>query len=121
MRPMSANDRDDPDRQAILARRRRFIAIALGGITTGCGRPKPENTSSTTGATSGVESSESASTSGPESGSETAPAACLKFDLPREQLDLPPEPETGSDESDSGTDSGTTGPPPCLAGVLPNR
>lgn len=111
---MTTSDRDDPDREAILARRRRFIAIALGGITTGCvpGRPKPDNTSITTGATSGVES-ESSSTSGPESSSETAPQACLKYDVPPEKFDLPPETESGSDESDSGTGS-TTSPRPCL-------
>ncbi len=111
---MTTSDRDDPDREAILARRRRFIALALGGITTGCvpGRPKPDNTNTTTtGATTGVEDSDSA-TSEPGSSSETAPMACLKYDLPPEKLDLPPETETGADESDSGTE---TGPRPCLA------
>ena len=28
---------DDPDREAILARRKRFIAIALSGLTSSCG------------------------------------------------------------------------------------
>lgn len=32
-----ANDRDDPDRDAILARRRRFLALALSGMAVaGC-------------------------------------------------------------------------------------
>ena len=30
------DDGQDPDRAAILARRRRFIALALGGLSTGC-------------------------------------------------------------------------------------
>ena len=42
---MSGDDREpeDPDRAAILARRRRFVALAISGLaTTGCKQPGPE-------------------------------------------------------------------------------
>lgn len=38
-----AGDDDDPDRAAILARRRRFVALAISGLaTTGCKGSPPE-------------------------------------------------------------------------------
>jgi hypothetical protein len=110
---MGEHDETNPDRDAIMARRRRFIALALGGLATGCtsGKPGPDPTPVTTS-----ESNGSTTTDQSESGTDTAPSPCLKVDLPpdRTKLDLPPEQES---ESDSGTETGTTGPRPCLAPI----
>ena len=95
-------EHEDHDREAIMARRRRFIALALGGLATGCapGKPKPmPNSTSTTG-----HESESASTD--ESGDQT--------DLPKQKLDVPPDVDTGLEES--GSETGT--PRPCLVPPL---
>jgi hypothetical protein len=99
---MAEHDEQDPDREAIMARRRRFIAVALGGLATGCpSRSVPDpSTSGTNGPTTNIESGES----GGGSGSETAPQACLK-------LDLPPSSES---ESESGIEETETSPRPCL-------
>ena len=130
---------DDPDRAAILARRRRFIALTLGGLATGCapGKPAPDTTTAdsvdpTTASTTDPADSESAGETGSES---TTPPPYLQFDigpasgsssgpkldLPPDdtdtstdtgpKLDLPPD-DTGSD-SDTDTDTGTS-PRPCL-------
>ena len=112
---MGEHDGQDPDRAAILARRRRFIALALGGLTTGCSPGKPGPDPGTSG--DGTRESDGSSTDGEsgESGSssETGSVPCLKYDLP-------PDDESGSDESDTGSEDGgtTTGPRPCL--VPPN-
>lgn len=93
-----------------MARRRRFIALALGGLTTGCapGKPKPTSTSDGESSTSGDETMDTAEdTTGPTTGDTTGP----KHDLPQPKYDLPPSEETGDDES--GSETGT--PRPCLA------
>ena len=126
---MGEHDGRDPDRAAIMARRRQFIAVALGGLASGCAPPKPNPTPTTTGETatatggtatesesgSGDSESEAGESEAGDSESETGPQPCLKFDLP---------PEPGTDTGDTGdeTDSGTeTGPRPCLVppGALP--
>jgi len=102
---MAERDDHDPDREAIMARRRRFIAVALGGLagcTPGKPGPTPTTTTTTTGTTTGGESSESGHEGGTESGTDTAPQPCLKYDLP----------PSSESESDSGTETGT--PRPCL-------
>lgn len=58
----------DEDRDAILARRQRFIALALGGLATGCAPPLPSADGGTT--TSMGPSTTGPSTTG-ETGSET--------------------------------------------------
>lgn len=118
---MDDDDRD-ADRAAIMARRRQFVAVALGGLATSCAPGKPagstteDSASESRGPTGSGESGETGS--GGESESETGePRACLKFDIPPSS-----ETESGSDESDTGSeDGGTTGPRPCLAppGTLP--
>ena len=87
-----------------MARRRRFIALALGGLTTGCapGKPKPTPSSTSDG---------ESSTSGDETMDTTADTTGPKHDLPQPKYDLPPSEETGDDES--GSETGT--PRPCLA------
>lgn len=117
---MADHDEHDPDRAAILARRRRFVALALGGLATGCtpGRPNSEVTGDSAGESTSGESSSGGESSSSGVESDTAPRPCLKFDLP-------PEPETDTDtesggesesgSGDTGTETGaTTGPRPCL-------
>lgn len=41
-----ADDSNDPDRSAILARRQRFIALALSGLAVGCGDDSSTSTGS---------------------------------------------------------------------------
>lgn len=104
---MAGSDAQDPDRAAILARRRQFIAVALGSIAVGCPATNPTPSPEPTGDSA---SESEAATTGDESDSGTGtPRPCLKFDLP-------PEPGTDS-ETDGGGE--TTGPPPCLAGFRP--
>ncbi|HVI03406.1 MAG TPA: hypothetical protein VM869_32145 [Enhygromyxa sp.] len=112
---MAAHDQHDPDREAIMARRRRFIALALGGLSTSCtpGKPGPDPTPvSTSGSGESTTSGEGSDSDG-ESDTEDPGE---KLDLPPgEKFDLPPEPES---ESGSETESGgTTGPQPCLAPI----
>ena len=133
---------EQDDRAAILARRQRFIALAISGLSTGCtpGKPGPTPTTASTSSTTLTPTTDGDSEESEESddGSEaTAPSACLKFDvgsppkfdMPAEdetsesesesgdpdvpKLDLPPEDESGSGaESEGGAE---TGPQPCLA------
>ena len=84
---------DDPDRAAILARRQRFIALALSGLatTTACEKPKEDPSAPKDG---------KASQEGKDDKG-APPQACLKV--------APPEPEAGD----------STGKPmPCLE-VMP--
>lgn len=39
---MGKDDQTDPDREAILARRRRFIALAISGLATGACKTPPQ-------------------------------------------------------------------------------
>jgi hypothetical protein len=101
---MDEEGRDDLDRAAILARRQRFIALALSGLSASCGETSGPQVclsigpgdSSTTDAGSG---------SGSESsGSTTMPMPCLDIG-PMTTEESGPADDTGT----SGTDTGTTG------------
>ena len=90
----SSAAQDDPDRAAILARRQRFIALALSGLasTTACEKPKEDPSAPKDG---------KASQEGKDDNKGAPPQACLKV--------APPEPEGGD----------STGKPmPCLE-VMP--
>jgi hypothetical protein len=112
---MAEHDEHDHDREAIMARRRRFIALALGGLSTSCTPGKPHLDPTPVSTSGGPDSTTSDETgdSNDESGTETSPQACLKYDLPKEKLDVGSEPE-----SESGSDSETGTPPrPCLVPI----
>lgn len=90
----AAAQTDDPDRAAILARRQRFIAIALSGLasTTACEKPKEDPSAPKDG--------KAAQEGKDDKGA--PPQACLKV--------APPEPEGGD----------STGKPmPCLDVAVP--
>ncbi len=92
---MGDDDRSDPDRAAILARRQRFIALAISGLAASCGdnegTPMPcldigpsETSSADDGATTGGSSSSG---------------------MPMPCLDIGPMTESTAD--DTGTDDGS--------------
>jgi hypothetical protein len=106
---------DDPDRAAILARRRRFIAIAISGLAaSGCKKPGPEpclkvappsaeegsEPEPESGATGPIVEDpgvplETGETGGEETGEaieETPPEVCLKVAEPRPCLKKRPSP-----------------------------
>ena len=94
-------------------RRRRFIALALGGLSTSCtpGKPGPDPTPVST---SGSGESSTSGESG-DSGDESDTAG-EKLDLPPgEKFDLPPEDDADSESGSETESGGTTGPQPCLA------
>lgn len=83
---------DDPDRAAILARRQRFIALALSGLATGCtAPPRPEPCLNVAQPHEPEEP-----TKQPEAQPETKfdPGPCLKVALPSDPPLEPPPPET---------------------------
>ncbi len=83
---------EDPDRAAILARRRRFVAIALSGLAAGTGcTPKPEPCLSV------APLDDPSGGTKPEAPAEPEPMPCLKV--------APPEPEPQQAEPE---------PQPCL-------
>ena len=87
--PSAAAHGDDPDRAAILARRQRFIALALSGLATATACEKPKEDPSAPKDTKATQEGKD------DKGA--PPQACLKV--------APPEPETGD----------STGKPmPCL-------
>jgi hypothetical protein len=105
----------DPDRAAILERRKRFIALALSGL-------------STTACTAG--DSKSTSPKGDTRGEVAPPNACLKV-APREgesddaaaphpclsvaiQPDPPPDPPPAESETEGETGTPKAAPRPCL-------
>ena len=106
---MAGDDRDDdkgsstdPDRAAILARRQRFIAMALTGLTAtaaGCDDKKPKDP---TGEAAGE---------GKAAEDDGSPHPCLKVEpnqpKPQPCLDVAPEPEPVGDD-------GQATPAPCL-------
>ncbi|MEM9452825.1 MAG: hypothetical protein AAGF11_01515 [Myxococcota bacterium] len=89
---------DDPDRAAILARRQRFIALALSGLTTaGCDKPNDEpNAPKGKGAQEGKATVEGQGDAG------ARPQPCL---------DVAPEPR---DSEGAGSGEGNAKPVPCL-------
>jgi len=85
-----AGDSDARDRAAILARRQRFIALALSGLAVTCGD---------------------------DNGNGTSPMPCLDVAPQTESATMTGQTETGTDSmsSTSGGTSGSTGTPmPCL-------
>jgi hypothetical protein len=128
--PQSSRTRDartepaeDPDREAILARRQQFIAVALAGLASGagCTQASPEPCLSIAAPTEandgdGDKGSTTAAGAGDKDDPKTAPRVCLK-----KAIDRPAEaPPTGTDAA-AGTDA-TVDPPkepeatpkPCL-------
>lgn len=101
---MDDEDRTDPDRAAILARRQRFIALAISGLSASCGKengsPQPcldVAPMETSSADDGATSSEGEGSS--SSGSSGMPMPCL---------DIGPMTESSADDtgtSSDGTDS----------------
>ena len=69
------DDRDDPDREAILARRKKLIAVALAGLTSAaaCGDDAEPTTCLRMAADSGMGMDAAAGDSGTDAG----PAVCL--------------------------------------------
>jgi hypothetical protein len=120
---------DDPDRAAILARRQRFITLALSGMTLGCGddsgntsspmpcldAPQTESVSTTQNATDSM--------SGPvettaESSATTDGTSTTGMPMPC--LDVAPDSSSGTTDGTTSTgatdgDSSSSGPMPCLA------
>lgn len=124
---------DDPDRAAILARRQRFITLALSGMTLGCGDDgsttsspmpcldAPPQTESMSGGTTGTATD---SMSGPvettaESTAQTSEGTSTTG-MPMPCLDVAPDSSSGTTDGTSTTsstdgDSSSSGPMPCLA------
>lgn len=130
-------DSDGTDRAAILARRQRFIALALSGLAAACGDDSGNGTSpmpcldvapQTESATmTGTQTETGASTDSMSSTSVTTTAGSTSTPMPC--LDVQPPTSSGPDDdsttstgtdTDDGTDDGassdSTGrPQPCLA------
>ena len=75
------DDINDPDRAAILARRRRFIALAISSLAvTGCKRPKPEPDSPESKSEEPGETNDSNGETGYEDEDlQMMPQSCLRF------------------------------------------
>ncbi|HWB79245.1 MAG TPA: hypothetical protein VG755_29995 [Nannocystaceae bacterium] len=121
---------DDPDRAAILARRQRFITLALSGLTLGCGDdggstsspmpcldigPQTESMSDgTTDSMSGPVETTAESTAQSSDGTSTT-------GMPMPCLDVAPDSSSGTTDGTSttsatdGESSSSGGPMPCLA------
>jgi hypothetical protein len=89
---------EDPDRAAILARRQRFIAIALSGLTTGtaCARSEPclNVAVPPDGQAEPIEPGQTTGDTGEVDGNVvTAPQPCLMVAAPQPCLDVIEEPE----------------------------
>lgn len=129
-----AGDSDALDRAAILARRQRFIALALSGLAVACGddsgngtspmpcldvAPQTESATMTGQTDTGTDSM--SSTSASTSGSTGTPMPCLDVAPPTSSgpSDESTTSSTGTDTDDTATDGGSsdsTGKPqPCLA------
>ncbi len=113
---------DDPDRDAILARRKRFIAIALSGLTSSCGDDGTSDSGSPMPCLDVAVQTESAG-----DGSATDPSASGQVDgdgtattggtggATTSASTTGAGTSTGTDTGDE-ADSGSTGRPrPCLA------
>jgi hypothetical protein len=99
---MDDDDRSDPDRAAILARRQRFIALALSGLSASCGK----NGGSPTPCLDVGPAETSSADDGASSSSSGMPMPCLDIGPVTEST----ADDTGTDSSDtSGTDSTDTG------------
>jgi hypothetical protein len=105
---MADEGRDDPDRAAILARRQRFIALALSGLSASCGKnngsPQPcldIGPAETSGTDDGA-TDDGATSAGTGSSSTGMPMPCLDIG-PTTGITVTAD-DTGTDTS-SGTDS----------------
>ncbi|MBC8070642.1 MAG: hypothetical protein IAG13_20090, partial [Deltaproteobacteria bacterium] len=91
----------DPDRAAILARRQRFIAIALSGLASGSACSKPQPCLNVISVDEGSNADAGKAEDDGKAESDTAPPqACLKVGVP---------PDSGGTPSPD-----TVGPQPCL-------
>jgi hypothetical protein len=119
----------DPDRAAILARRQRFIALALSGLSTAACTPGSEKSTNPKGDTKGEVAPPNAclKVAAPredEGDDSAAPHPCLSMPLqpdPQPQVCLkmaaPPPAETG-DETGDESETGPA-PQPCLSKPVP--
>jgi len=111
---MADDERDDPDRAAILARRQRFIAMTLSGLAASCGNGgKPQPCLDIAPMTESADDGMTSTSAGTDGSSTTG--------MPMPCLDIGPmTSETGTttgtdeatgtvDESGSTDDTGTTG------------
>jgi hypothetical protein len=89
---MDDDDRSDPDRAAILARRQRFIALALSGLSASCGK----NGGSPTPCLDVGPAETSSADDGATTGSSGMPMPCLDVD-----------PTLDGTADDTGTDGGS--------------
>lgn len=94
---MGDDDRDDPDRAAILARRQRFIAVALGGLSVACGKDgKPQPCLDIAPMTESVSDEGATSTDATSTG------------MPMPCLDIAPTASVTADGSSTTDESGTS-------------
>lgn len=99
----------DPDRAAILARRRHFVALALSGLTTaGCKHNQPEPCLSIAQPTDGA-GQDGPSPDGPFVEDPGVPVA-----------EPEPEPETDPEPESDGGGELEPGPQPCLKVAAPS-
>lgn len=131
-----SRDADDPDaldRAAILARRQRFIVLALSGLAVACGddggtspmpcldvAPQTESSTMTGPTETGATTDGMSSTSVGTSGSTGTPMPCLDVEPPTSSGPVDGSTSsTGTDTegaTDDGASSDSTGKPqPCLA------
>lgn len=121
-------DDDDPDRAAILARRQRFITLALSGMALGCGddggstsSPMPclDAPPQTESLSDSVTNTATDSMSGPVETTAESSDATSTTGMPMPCLDVAPDSSSGTTDgtsSTTGTDgSSSGGPMPCLA------
>lgn len=125
-------DSDATDRAAILARRQRFIALALSGLAVTCGDDSgngtspmpcldvaPQTESATmTGVTETGTDSMSSTSVGTSGGSTGTPMPCLDVAPPTSSGPADDSTSSSGTDTDDGTDGGsgsTGGPMPCLA------
>ncbi|MCX4247957.1 hypothetical protein [Paraliomyxa miuraensis] len=127
---------DDPDRAAILARRQRFIALALSGLAVACGDDGPSptpmpcldvgpvttSTAEDDGSTLGMTGQVDGSTTGGSDGSATGDdgdTTAGSSEGPSSSSASEGDAGASSTGGGSETDEGSTGRPmPCL-GVMP--
>ncbi len=104
---------EDPDRAAILARRQRFIALALSGLTTtaACEKPKEEPAAPSKADTKGAEGTDTKANprpclkvAPPEPDDSGKPMPCLEV--------VPPEPEPEPDDGSPQACLKIAAPPP---------
>lgn len=108
----------DPDRAAILARRKRFIGIALSGLTSGVGCAQP--CLSIAQPNEGGEQPSGPQNVPPATPSDTAPPdACLKVGRPPDQPVQPAQPDPTIPSDQPAQPDPTARPEACLKIAMP--